>query len=271
MVSEALRKLAEHWNRVVRWPLDADAIAELERQAGAQAPDSYREWLSVLGVEQDLVLVDDELGEMIVTEEQLVRHARWFAELPSEVGRPFPIAFDGAGDVAVLVRSGDGADSPVLVFDHENRQFEQLLPSFAEWVESIVASTLETMPQRPTNAEKRWSVQFCFDGDNAQGIAETLGTIIPTELGSGDWEEAGSSPAGVVSFTRTLLIDGEAHQLKKAEYAGWAAPMLTLNFEEPPGLPEEQSVIRRAQTAFAKANVGYRTMVNYGALLRRHE
>lgn len=159
--------------------------------------------------------------------------------------------------VALAASDANGAD--VLVFDAELGELHHTGQTFEDWCR-------EQWSERSSCLDKprRWQIQFSFQGnpdEQIRRLAHALGGA-----SAGPWSPAETSPAGVTSRHLQLMIGagGPSFRVGRMEYAGWPAPMLSLDASDSE-TDIENGWIVRFRRAFEAAKIAV-TEVDYGLL-----
>ena len=261
-VSQLLEPLERHWDRIVRTPLSAAQVEELERQVGLPVPAPLREYLLAVGLFQDLTWGTSSIEVYDSTAEFASTRAFLTGLLPPKHAGLFPFGGDGAGNV-YCVPSQAEAGTRIYFVDHENGKVSAR-KEFGEWLESVVAKTLRGIRRRPPNARKVWAVQFSLPGITFPELLGLLGGVGEARAIDMEWADTTEAGLEVASAERRLEFNGRTLRVGKLEHAAWPRPLVSFDLREP--LQElEQSTIRRLDSLFRERWPGYK-LVDYGAL-----
>jgi len=254
-----LARLAPIRQQVVMRPLAEDEIAQLERQVGLSMPTALREYLGEVGLLQDLTSYGASGYELFERQEQFVEQRQnLLKNFGDGTANLFPLADDGAGNIVAATQMSE--ETLLFFCDHETGEIEEL-GTFNDWLAEVVDAALKQ--DRPPNGEKVWCVQFSFRVPDAEPIVEVLHQFDTANLG--EWTSKGATPAGVHSYEAPLAFGSKNIVLKRLEYHTWNQPMFSMDLEEPVALAPDQSRIRKLDSAFKAAGLGYK-LVDYGPL-----
>jgi hypothetical protein len=257
-----LTPLDPHWDRIIRNPLSAVEVDDLERQVGLPVPAPLREYLMEVGLFQDLtwgtssIEVYDSVSEFVSAREFLS------TLLPPKHADLFPFGGDGAGNEFCLPTT-EGASCRIQFVDHETRKVSQR-KEFSEWLESVVAKAVRGIRRRPPNDRKVWSVQFTLPKISFDQLMTLLGSVGQVKAIDSDWVKR-RKVGDVTSSERGFELDGVRLRATQMEYAGWAGPLVSFDMREPLQGGLAHSQIRALDALFKEKWPGYK-LVDYGAL-----
>jgi hypothetical protein len=297
-VPSILRRLEPYWDRIVRRPLSNEEIQAIEQEVGRPAPQCLRQFLGTLGLFQDAI------PEFFAQEQDLVEAARFLPELLGPQAEDFfPFADDGAGDYNAL-RIGDPEDQ-VYFIDHERRSAEPIGKTFQQWLAEMVEAALAGMSERRHVSEMKWAVQFSFRTSSIEPILAVLAemgelsapragaagqaeerTLRPPAKPVGllgrllgrkpepasrppsdgfEWKCRGESPAGVHSWSLSIVWRGWPLEISRLDFPAWPVPMVSFDFHEPVSLAKHGSMIRRLDALFRASGLDYE-LCDYGPI-----
>jgi hypothetical protein len=260
-VQKILARLEPIRQRVVRGPLNQEALASLEKETGLPIPRCLREYFLEVGLFQDLTTGSGCEYELFERAEEFPSIRKWLVEhFGKAAAELFPFAGDGAGNI---IAAAPGKDCDRLFFaDHETLELKEV-GSFCDWLSSVVNAALSD--EREENTLKHWFVQFSFKVATSEPVLKTLQRLGAVELGA--WSAKKTLPSGVETSQAPLRFAGEALVLKRSDFSSWESPRFSLDYDEPVTVAPEESRIRQLDAAFRQAAVGYQ-LVDYGPLLK---
>ena len=263
-VAEILTPLDPHWDRIVRRPMSDAEIDALGELAGLSVPSKFRDYLSHIGLFQDLTYWDASDIQMYEKPSEFVS-AREFLLEAFDPPLPHLFAFgeDGAGNLFCLPPE-DGEACPILFADHETLEITRQ-EDFSVWLESVVTKVLESIQTRVPNERKVWCVEFYFARTSLSELLDLLRSTAQVEVLDEDWTNHDTTPAGVTSSRRRIKLNGDEIELHQSEYPMWEMPTLAFNMQEPVLSSGEGSKIRPFHALF-KENCPKYTLIDYGPL-----
>jgi hypothetical protein len=263
-VQDILAQLDQYWDRIVRRPMSPAEIDDLEKRVGLSAPAPFRDYLSRVGLFQDLTWGVSSEIEVFDKPAEFAKEREFIADILGPRGRElFPLGHDGAGNIYALGRLPSGA-CHICFVDHE-RVSVTIGEPFTAWLEGVVADVLKDIGERVPNDRKAWCVQFSLKGALFADLVQILSSVGEAKEIDAEWRNPDTSPAGVTSTERRLMLDGETFKVTRLEYPGWRAPLLSFDMHEPVTTDAEHSRIRALNALFQARCSGYK-LVDYGPL-----
>jgi hypothetical protein len=239
-------------------------IDRLQKQVGVPAPAPLRDYLTEIGLFQDLTGWDVTDIEVYESPEEFVLARQFLADiLPAKKDAFFPFGDDGAGNV-FCVPATDDVPCRIHFVDHETRKVSRK-KEFGDWLESVVAKVLRGIRRRPPNERKVWSVQFSFSNTSYADLAKVLRSAGRFKEIDKGWSKDGPSGAGVTATARRIELDGIPLKLGRLECKNWQGPLLSFDMDEPLQQGLKHSRIRALDALFKQKCPGYQ-LVDYGPL-----
>jgi hypothetical protein len=261
-VQKLLAKLEPIQQRVVRRPLNEEALASLERETGLPIPACLREYLKQVGLFQDLTTSGASEYELFERAEEFPSSRKFLMEHFGKAGAElFPFAGDGAGNI---IAAAPGRNCDRLFFaDHETLELKEV-GSFCDWLSSVVDAALSN--ECAENSAKHWYVQFSFKVASPEPVLQVLQRFGAVELGA--WTAKKVMPSGVETSEAPLKFCEDALVLKRSDFSSWETSLFFLDYNEPVTVSSGERRIQQLDAAFRQAGLGYK-LVDYGPLLKR--
>jgi hypothetical protein len=134
-VQKLLAKLEPIQQRVVRRPLNEEALASLEKETGLPIPTCLREYFKQVGLFQDLTTGGASEYELFERAEEFPSSRKFLMEHFGKAGAElFPFAGDGDGNIIAAAR-GRGCDD-LFFADHETLELKEV-GSFCDWLQVL--------------------------------------------------------------------------------------------------------------------------------------
>ena len=258
-VPRILARLAPISDKVILTPLREGEISALEAAVELPMPLCLREYLSNVGLFEDLTLYDTCEFEILDNVDRFPEDRQFLVQhFGLAAAKLFPFAGDGAGNYVAVADEASGAK--LFFADHETHKIREI-GDFSEWLSSVVDAALKK--ERPGNSIKRWCVQFSFRAASPDSILVAIRQLGSVSLG--EWSEPQVFPSKVHSYQAPLDFNNERLTLKRSEFWTWEQPRFSLDYGEPATLEASASMIRKLDAAFRQARMDYK-LVDYGPL-----
>lgn len=256
-IHHEIDRLAPHWHRIVRRPLDQDEIHRIEVRVGQPMPFGLEALLKRIGLFQDL------WPFLFETPDDFAQATELLKSLTHD-GSPdlFPFAGDGNGNIT-CVEIGDPSESLYLI-DGEAGCIRPLGVSFLDRLHAVIEQTLRDIHQRPGNDRKHWHVQFTFNTEDVHPILRVFRLGGELDAGNHQWREQEISAGGVRRDVLDLRYNGEPLQLHKLTHGYWDAPLYSVDMREPALTAMGNSKIHTLSNLFEEAGMDAR-LISFGA------
>lgn len=260
-----LAPLEGFWDRIIRRPMSNEEIADLERQVGLKAPVPLRDYLSIVGLFQDLTIGKASPFEVYDSPAEIASARKFLCQLlPADKQGLFPFGTDGAGNVFCLPTGSDTACQFQFV-DHETRKISRK-KAFEAWLQDVVEKVLKGIKKRVPNEHKVWAVQFSFRDLSYDELKKVLGSVGRFRELDREWKNLDDDDdVEVKSAERQIELNGAVLKLGRLECEDWNSPMFSIDLRESLAKGLEQSQIRQLNSQFQEKCPGYR-LVDYGPL-----
>ncbi len=258
-IQNIITRLKPYRDRVLCCPLTTEQIMDLEVKLNISFPDSFREFLALVGIFQDLCpeLLETQ-ADFEFEREFILRTTKTKPEMY------FAFARDGYGNLQLL-KDRMFQEEIIFKLSHASGRVRATKVTFLQFVDKAVTKTIKRYKKLKLNTEKKWCVQFAFQCRSEIEVFETLQKHFTLERIDSPWSSPDISPAEVTKRSMKFVLDGIICILEKLEHNSWPSPNFFFNMEEPVLQVQKYSRITKLHETLTASRLDYK-LVNYGIL-----